>query len=68
MRVFQATSVSLDSSGSAGEMSMGRSSSLPFVEHRAGTDQRDQMGGVDRPPAGLCGVDQLVGHGNPRCA
>lgn len=30
MRVFQATSVSLDSSGSAGEMSMGRSSSLPL--------------------------------------
>lgn len=35
-----------------------------FVEHRAGADQGDQVRGVDRPPTGLCGVDQLVGHGN----
>jgi 2-polyprenyl-6-methoxyphenol hydroxylase-like FAD-dependent oxidoreductase len=35
-----------------------------FVEHRAGTDQGDQVRGVDRSPAGMRGVDELVGHGN----
>lgn len=34
------------------------------MEHRAGTDEGDQVWGVDRSPAGLCGVDELVGHGD----
>jgi NAD(P)-dependent dehydrogenase (short-subunit alcohol dehydrogenase family) len=36
------------------------------MEHRAGADQGDQVWGVDGVPSGLCGVDQLVGHGNSR--
>ena len=32
-----------------------------FVEHRAGADQCDQVRGVDRAPAGLCGINKLVG-------
>lgn len=36
-----------------------------FVEDGAGADQGHQMWGVNGPPAGLGGVDQLVGHGNP---
>jgi hypothetical protein len=35
-----------------------------FVEHCAGPDEGDQVWGVDGSPAGLCGVDALVGHGN----
>jgi hypothetical protein len=37
-----------------------------FVEYRAGTDEGDQVRGVDRPPTGLGDVDELVGHGNSR--
>ena len=33
-----------------------------LVENRAGTDQGDQVWGVDGSPTGLSGVDQLVGH------
>jgi hypothetical protein len=67
MGVFQATSVPVDStSGSTGVMLMGLSSSLPLRNTGAGTNQGDQVRGVDGPPAGLRGVDQLVGHGNSR--
>jgi MFS family permease len=38
------------------------------VEYRAGTDEGDQVWRVDGTPAGLGGVDLLVGHGNPRSA
>ena len=31
-------------------------------------DQRHEFGGVDFAPAGLGGVDELVGHGNSGCA
>jgi len=37
---------------------------LSLVECRAGADEGDQMGCVYGAPAGLGGVDQLVGHGN----
>ena len=36
-----------------------------FVEDGAGPDEGDQVRGIDRPPAGLSGVDELVGHGDP---
>ncbi|SIK23483.1 cysteine synthase [Mycobacteroides abscessus subsp. abscessus] len=32
------------------------------MEDRSGTDEGDQVWGVDGSPAGLGGVDQLVGH------
>ncbi len=35
-----------------------------FVEQSSGADQSHQVGCVDGPPAGLRGVDQLVGHGD----
>ena len=38
-----------------------------FVEDGAGAHQGDQVRGVDGSPAGLCCVDQLVGHGNTGC-
>src|SRR5215208_4532904 len=37
------------------------------MEYRAGTDQSNEMWCVDGTPAGLCGVDQLVGHGDSGC-
>jgi hypothetical protein len=36
------------------------------VEHRASTNQGNQMWCIHGPPAGLCGIDELVGHGNSR--
>jgi hypothetical protein len=66
--VLQATSdpeVSGAVVAGSGVMSVGRSQ-FAFVEDGAGTDEGDQVRGVDSPPAGLCGVDQLVGHGNSR--
>ena len=36
-----------------------------FVEGGAGADKGDQMWGIDGPPAGLCGLDELVGHCQP---
>ena len=39
-----------------------------LVEHCPGTDQGDQVWGVDGPPASLCGINELVGHGNPGSA
>lgn len=64
--MFQATSVPVDStSGSAGVMSTGRSSTLPLSQ-TAPARTGNQVWGVDGPPAGLCGVERLVGHGNPR--
>jgi hypothetical protein len=50
----------------AGVMSWGRSSRLPFVERGSGAHQRDLVSCVDRPPAGLGSIDQLVCHGNSR--
>jgi hypothetical protein len=52
---------------SVGVMSVGRSSSFPFVEDGAGTDQVDELWCV-RAPAGPCGLDDLVGHDNSGCA
>ena len=44
MRLFQATSVSVDSPGLAGVMSTGRFEiKFAFVEHGAGTDEGDQV-------------------------
>jgi hypothetical protein len=34
------------------------------VEDCSGSDEGDQVWCVESPPAGLCGVDELVGHGN----
>lgn len=34
-------------------------------EGGAGADEGDQVGGVDRAPAGLGGFDELEGHGQP---
>ena len=39
---------------------------LAFVEHRAGTDEGDQVRCIHYPPPGLFCVDELVGHGNSR--
>lgn len=36
------------------------------MEHRASTNEGDQVRCVHGPPPGLRGVDQLVGHGNSR--
>lgn len=35
---------------------------LALVEDRAGAYQGDQVWGVDGAPAGLSGINQLVGH------
>ena len=40
---------------------------LPDLYRGAGSDQRDEVGGVDRPPPVLGGLDQLVGHGQAGC-
>src|SRR5438552_16663016 len=36
--------------------------SLPVLECRGGTDQRDEVGWVDGPPPGLCWFDELERH------
>jgi len=36
-------------------------------ERRAGADERDQVGCVDRPPAVLGGFDELERHRQPCC-
>ena len=38
---------------------------LALVERGAGPDQSDQVGGVDHPPPGLRGLDQLERHRDP---
>jgi hypothetical protein len=38
---------------------------LAVDEHRVGADERDQVWGVDRAPAVLCGLDQLERHRQP---
>ena len=35
-----------------------------LLEGGAGADQRDEVGRVDGTPAGLCGLDELEGHGH----
>lgn len=35
-----------------------------LVEGRAGSDEGDQVGCVDRAPAALGGLNELVGHGD----
>jgi hypothetical protein len=36
-----------------------------LVEGGAGADEGDQVWGIDGSPAGLCGLDELVGHCQP---
>jgi hypothetical protein len=38
-----------------------------FVEDCACPDEGHQVLGVDGPPAGLCCINELVGHGNTGC-
>jgi integrase/recombinase XerD len=38
---------------------LGSIDELAVLEHRAGADERDQMGGVHRAPAGLGGLDEF---------
>lgn len=38
---------------------------LAVDECGAGAEKRDEVEGVDRAPAGLGGLDELVGHGQP---
>jgi hypothetical protein len=63
-RLFQATSVWVDSSCSAGVMSTGRSSGFPLWNMAPARTRATRCGRVDRPPACVRGVDQLVGHGD----
>jgi hypothetical protein len=37
---------------------------LAVVEDGSGANQGDQVWGVDGTPAGLRGIEELVGHGN----
>jgi hypothetical protein len=53
MRLFQATSVSVDSPGLAGVMSTGRFEKFAFVEHGAGTDEGDQVRARSRLAGGF---------------
>jgi hypothetical protein len=39
---------------------------LAGVERGAGADERDEMGCVDRAPAGVGGLDELECHRHPR--
>jgi hypothetical protein len=58
-------------SGSALDMSgcdvYGSFEQLALVERDNGTNEGDQVRGVNGPPACLCGVDQLVDYGNSGC-
>jgi hypothetical protein len=67
MRLFQATSVSVDSVGWVGVMSVGRSSSLPLWNTAPARTRATRCGALTARQR-LRGVDQSVGHGNPRRA
>ena len=64
MRLFQATSDSVDLAGFVRRDVDWAFEQFSFVEHSAGADQGDHMWRVHGTPAGLCGVDELVGHRN----
>ncbi|MDP9845036.1 hypothetical protein J2853_004247 [Streptosporangium lutulentum] len=55
-------------SGCGWDVVVGSFDELAAGEGRPGADQRDQMRGVDRAPAGLGGLDQLERHGQPGSA
>jgi hypothetical protein len=46
-------------------MSMGRSSSLPLWKTAPARTRATSSGEIDLAPAGLGGLDQLVGHRQP---
>ena len=64
MGLFQATSVSVDSLGFVGVMSMGRSRSLPFSNVAPARTRATRWGAFTARQRDLGGLDQLVGHGD----